>query len=101
MARVSHNEMCILTINHFPYLLQTASKYVYLVVMAIGFVLCTVKQVVSASTTVSLLVKSCLVMLFRFKLREYMVELQMMMFFQLNAVMHKSKVVPKTVESSL
>ncbi len=40
-------------------------------------------------------------MLFRFKLREYKVELQKMMFFQLNAVMHNSKVVPKTVESSL
>ncbi len=53
--------------------------------MAIGFVLCIVKQVVSASTTVCLLVKSCLVM-FRFKLQECKVELQKMMLFQLNAV---------------
>ncbi len=39
MVRASLNEMYILTINHFPYLLQTAVSKYYLLVMVIGFVL--------------------------------------------------------------
>ncbi len=83
MVRVSHNEMYILTINHFPYLLQTAVQILF---VGHGHWICTSYSKASSVCIYDSLPPGkelpCDVQIQIAR----MVELQKMMLFQLNAV---------------